>query len=215
MNPVVVIALPQVFPSSMVDGAEIYCCNVPVIPILIVLGIKGTFQGMADTPLKLWYEGSSYPTTNTSAGMLSSVGSVKGSKPNNTVYDETYSSSYVRFTFAKTYADEAGFLRRLSNVMYLNAYLTLTIKVSTSRTGGSGVSRLGFSTSGSMTGNSFTAAITFAVEINQGIYTLNVASLTGPVYMYLWQTASGWYSSSRDDWGSYTTSYSIYEISLT
>lgn len=145
--------------------------------------------------------------------MLGSTNFVNLPKPSNSSYDYESTTTYIKFIFRKTYSGEAGFLRRLSDAMYLNSYSTLTIKVTTSRTGGSGVSRLGFSTSGAMTGNNFTAAVTFAANINEGIYTLNVSSLTGPVYMYLWQTSSGWERS--DDWGSYATNCSIYTMSLT
>lgn len=168
---------------------------------------------MASNPLKLWYAGSYYPTTNTDAGMLGSTEFIKvTSTPNNSSSDFSYGSTYVDFTFRKTYTGTVSFLRRLSNAIYLNAYSTLTITVTTSATSGE-TSRLGFSSSGSMTGNSFNAATTFSANITKGIYTINISSLTGGYYMYLLQYASGWERS--DDWGSYTTSCKIYEMTLT
>ena len=91
------------------------------------------------------------------------------------------------------------------------AYSKLYVKLSSTAWGNAPTyQRIGISSSGAVTGNSFQAYIDPAVAISGGLYELNISSLNGTYWIYLWQQLPS--TGSRGSSGSVLTFNEIYLV---
>ncbi|WP_125140624.1 hypothetical protein [Clostridium transplantifaecale] len=178
------------------------------------MGIIGSFQGMVDSPYYLMkpgtISGSSRPILSPEMYYFPSV--VVETTRGYNEDDWNYSSFKLWFKLGNDNSAGAYRLMKFNQVeISFAAYSKLYVKLSSTAWGNTPTyQRIGISSSGAVTGNSFQAYIDPAVAISGGLYELNISSLNGTYWIYLWQQLPG--TGSRGASGSVLTFNEIYLV---
>lgn len=176
-----------------------------------ILNRTGTFQGPVENPLYLAKEGSGGRMV-VSNGFIAQPSQSAVQSKSATV--EARSNSSFMGVLCK--ANNQGWfysLHKLCNkAIYLGGYSKLRVNASTVNTRSSinnPVQRIGLTTNGAITGNSFNAYIDFALDLYNGVYELNISALNSSYWFYLYQQ-----SDVMPSRGVFTSDVSIFEVVL-
>lgn len=185
-----------------------------ILNTIYIMGIIGSFQGMVDSPYYLMksgtISGSSRPILSPEMNYFPStvVETTRGYNED----DWNYSSFKLWFKLGSENSAGAYRLMKFNQTaISFAAYSKLYIKLSSTAWGNAPTyQRIGISSSGAVTGNSFQAYIDPAIAISGGLYELNISSLNETYWLYLWQQLPG--TGSRGSSGSLLTFNEIYLV---
>ena len=179
---------------------------------ITIFGKKGVFQGMVDSPYYLLKSASvSSFQPILSSEMESNPRTVTESS---TGYDEDdwkYWGFKQWFKVGNSVSAGASRLLKFNKTaISFAAYSKLYIKITSTSYGtlAPTYQRLGVSSNGAVTGNSFQAYIDFARSISNGLYELNISALNDTYWIYLWQQLPA--TGSRGTSGSCLNFYEMY-----